>query len=124
MPQPQLEVKWVKNNQNNEWFDLLKLNLESKYFIDKKGVYVIWYVSSPSKAVRVGSGNIAERLKEHRANAEITKYSSFGPLKVTWAIVGEESIKGVETYLGRKYSPIIGGTFPSTTEISVNLIGS
>lgn len=85
-----MQVEWVKNIQNNEWFDLLRLNLDAPYFIGKRGVYVIWYVSSTSKVVRIGSGNIAERLKQHSSNYEITKYSSFGPLKVSWAIIPEQ----------------------------------
>jgi hypothetical protein len=123
------QVKWVKNTQNNEWFDFLRLNLDAPYFNNKVGVYVIWYASpSAAKAIRVGSGNISERLKEHRANQEITKYSSLGQLKVSWVVADSvqlrlDEIEGVESYLSRIYSPLVGGRFPNVTEIQINLIG-
>jgi hypothetical protein len=118
-------VTWIKNTQNNDWFDFLRLNLDAPYFLGKRGVYVIWY-SSPSiaKVVRLGSGNIAERLKNHRLNSEITKFSSLGQLKVSWIIVNEQSILGVEKYLAREYSPLVGDRSPEAVqEVVVNLIG-
>ena len=127
-----MKVEWVKNNQNNEWFDFLRLNLDAPYFIGKRGVYVIWYIGSPSKVVRVGSGNIAERLKEHRSNIEITKFSSFGPLKVSWVVANgfplidrDDQLLGVERFLAEKYSPLIGDRYPNDVlSIGINLIGA
>lgn len=121
-------VEWVKNNQNNEWFDFLRLNLDAPYFIGKRGVYAIWYVGTPSKVIKIGSGNIVERLREHRSNTEITKFSSFGPLKVTWAVINginfkEEHLMGVECFLASTYTPLIGERYPSVIPIQVNLIG-
>lgn len=121
----QLQVNWIKNSQNNDWFDLLRLNLEGSYFIGKKGVYVIWYTSPGiAKVIRLGSGNISERLKEHRSNPDIIKYSSYGQLKVSWIILDEYEMPRVEQYLSRIYSPIVGDRYPEAIEeIQVNLIG-
>ena len=122
-------VTWVKNTQNNDWFDFLRLDLESPYFVGKNGVYVIWYTApNSSKAVRVGSGIIAERLKEHRSNPEITKYSNFGQLKVSWVVIDNISffgneMEGAERYLARVYSPLIGDRFPNVPEVEISLIG-
>ncbi len=122
-------VQWVKNTQNNNWFDFLRLNLNAPYFGGKKGVYVIWY-SAPTiaKVIRLGSGILIDRLKEHRSNPEITKFSSSGQLKVSWIIADginlrESELEGVEAYLSRVYSPLIGQRFPERYEIQVNLIG-
>ncbi len=121
---PPRQVIWIKNNQNNEWFDFLRLNLDAPYFMGKRGIYVIWYTSpSIAKVVRVGSGSISERLKEHRSNPEITKFSNSGQLKVTWIIVNESDMFGIEKFLARVYSPLIGDRFPDEPEIQVNLIG-
>jgi hypothetical protein len=123
------QVNWIKNTQNNEWFDFLRLNLDAPYFSNKKGVYVVWYVSpSIAKVVRLGSGNIAERLKEHRANHEITKYSSLGQLKVSWVVADgkplfDSEIEGVEVFIAKKYSPLVGDRFPVAQEVPINLIG-
>lgn len=122
-------VTWIKNNQNNDWFDLLRLNLDAPYFYGKRGVYVIWYTSpAAAKVIRVGSGNIAERLKAHRANNEIIRYSAYGQLKVAWIIVDnvtvfEKEILGIEAYLAKAYSPLVGDNFPNALLVPVNLIG-
>lgn len=123
-------LHWVKNEQNNEWFDFLRLNLEAPYFNGKRGVYIIWYTSSisgTSKVIRVGQGDIGDRLREHRNNPDITKYSSLGQLKVTWALVNninffEGDLNGVEAYLSAIYEPLIGERFPFAQKISVNPI--
>ena len=120
-------VQWVKNDQNNEWFDFLRLDVNSPYFIGKRGVYAIWYVGNPSKIIKVGSGNIGERLREHKLNTEITKFSSFGQLKVTWAITDginfrENQILGVECFLANTYTPLIGERYPNVAPEPVNPI--
>lgn len=123
-------LHWVKNVQNNEWFDFLRLNLNAPYFSGKIGVYIIWYTSSisgTSKVIRVGQGDIGDRLREHRNNPDILKYSSSGVLKVTWALVDnisfhESDLNGVEAYLSEVYEPLIGDRFPYVSQISVNPI--
>lgn len=120
---PDLNINWVKNQNNNQWFDFLRLNLDSPYFQDKEGVYVIWYAGpSEAKVIRIGQGHIATRLKEHRSNPEITKYSNYGQLKVSWAIVDSQYRDGVEAFLFDSYNPLIGERSPSARPISVDLL--
>lgn len=122
------EVKWIKNNQNGEWFDFLRLNLEAPYFNNKVGVYAIWYTSpSSAKVIKVGSGNISERLKDHRSNQEITKYSSLGNLKVSWVVADSNPLlpseaQGAEVFLANKYRPLVGDRFPNVVEVPISLI--
>lgn len=123
-----LNVYWVRNTQTNQWFDFLRLNLNAPYFVNKEGVYIIFY-SSPSEArvIRIGSGNLKERLEEHRKNPAILEYSRLGQLKVTWVVadnnpLSHEQLLGVEAYLARIYSPISGDRYPTVTEIPVNPI--
>lgn len=121
--QPQLQVNWVKNSNNNQWFDLLRLNLNASYFQNKEGVYVIWYVGpGGAKVIRVGQGHIGLRLQEHKTNPEIVRYGTYGQLKVSWAIVDKQFRDGVEAFLFDRYSPLIGERSPSAQPISVNLI--
>ncbi len=121
--EPQLILNWVKNSNNNQWFDLLRLNLESSYFNNKEGVYIIWYAGPiEAKVIRLGQGNIGDRLREHRTNPEIVRYSHYGQLKVTWAIVPSQYRDGVEAYLFESYNPLIGEKSPAAQPISVNLI--
>lgn len=124
-------LHWVKNERNSEWFDFLRLNLDSPYFINKRGVYVIWYTSplvGSSKVIRLGQGDIGDRLREHRSNPDIVEYSKLGQLKVTWALIDnlnffEGDLNGAEAYLADFYAPLIGERFPFVQGISVNPIG-
>ncbi len=124
-----LKVVWQKNAQNNEWFDLLRLDLSSAYFTaGKKGVFVIWYVGAPSNRVlKVGSGIILEQLKNLKSNPTILDYSKNGSLKVSWVAVNEalkeSDMLGVEAFLYDSYKPVLGERTSTGTSIPINLIG-
>lgn len=122
-----LNVIWQKNNQNNEPFDLLRLDLSSPYFSGKKGVFVVWCITSPSsKVIKIGSGNLLEQLKNARSNPLVLQYSKNGPLKVSWIAVNgvlkEEQMLGVEAFLYDIYNPLLGEK-NSSKPIKVKLIG-
>lgn len=107
----QLNVVWQKNAQNNEWFDFLKLNLESQYFQQgRKGVFMIW--NAGGRVIKIGSGNLLEQLKNLRSNPLILDYSKHGPLKVAWVAVNgvlkEEQLPGAEAFLQASYLPLLG----------------
>lgn len=108
-----MDLKWIKCT-NDVWCDLQNLNLSSEHFNDLKGVYIIW---SGEKVIRLGSGIIKDRLKEHRDNPEINKHPN---LKVTWAQVNGNQMEGVEKFLSDKLSPMVGDRFPSRIPIEVN----
>lgn len=118
-----ITVQWAKNAANGEYLDLLRLDLGSAYFAAPRyGVYMIWYASpGGAKAIRVGQGNIAERLKAHRVDPQITSYSSYGPLKVSWVLVGDDTdvLNGVEAFLYDYYKPLVGERIPGVTAIEV-----
>lgn len=86
------------------------------------GVYVIWHEGQPSRVVKVGQGDIRNRLTSHRNDKSITKYNISGVLRVTWAIVPVAQRDGVERFLGDCYKPLIGDRFPNATPIKVNLV--
>ena len=123
-----VSVVWMKNSQNGQWFDLLRLNLDSSYFENKEGVYVIWYTNSTAaKVIRIGQGLIGMRLREHKSNPQVRQYENFGALKATWAVADgvqltKNELDGVENFLADTYNPIIGERFPEVLPISVNLI--
>ncbi|WP_320019181.1 hypothetical protein [Labilibaculum manganireducens] len=110
-----ININWGKCNPNNSWCGLLNLNLDHEVFSELKGVYIIW---SGDKTVRIGSGIIQNRLKEHRENPEILAYNN---LMVTWAQVNGNQMEGVEKYLADTLNPLVGERFPDRTPIEVNL---
>lgn len=110
-----LSLSWGKCTPNNSWCGLKNLNLDHEVFNDLKGVYIVW---SGQTVVRLGSGIIKNRLREHRENPEIIAYPN---LYTTWAQVNANQMEGVEKYLADCLNPAIGDRFPDRNPIQVNL---
>lgn len=114
-------VKWKKCGDDAHWCDFFKLDLRKDLGGDA-GAYLIFYLGSAQengRVVRVGQGNVAERLASHRQDPKVTAYKSKG-LLVTWAIVHGQQQDGVEKYLSDFFDPLIGERFPNRVPIEVN----
>lgn len=116
-----MDLQWIKC-QDDVWCKLNTVNLHHKHFDSMSGVYIIWHGGSAPATVRVGQGNIRQRLTEHRVDPEIQKYEPEG-LYVTWAFVSSQSCDGVERYLAWKLQPKVGERYPDPVagQIIVNL---
>jgi hypothetical protein len=84
------------------------------------GVYLIWHGGANPRWVRVGQGNIKERLSVHRNDPQILAYRPHG-LFVTWAAVPAAQLDGVEAYLFDQCKPLVGERCPDCNVIPVNL---
>lgn len=109
-------LKWIKSTSGT-WLSLSNVDLSS---VTSHGVYVIWHSGNPSVVVRVGQGNIKDRLQSHRLDSEITAYASKGTLKVTWATVPANQMDGVEQYLVDTWHPLVADAYPDAPPIVVN----
>lgn len=112
-----MKVTWVKC-EGDTWCSFSRVDLSN---VRTSGVYVIWKPGTDGTVIRVGQGDIAERIADHRRDSEITSYGS--DLLVTWASVASQYLDGVERFLADKYSPLVGDRFPIATPIAVNLPG-
>lgn len=111
-------LQWVKCREDN-WCPFSTVNLK---LIDAYGVYVIWQPSlEGGNVIRVGQGDIADRIAMHRDDPEIIAYEP--GLRVTWAAVDWPFVDGVERYLGNTLRPAVGTHFPEEDPIPVNLPG-
>src|SRR5690348_6547182 len=108
-------LTWVKC-QGDVWCSLLNVNLAN---VQTTGVYIIWHGGNPARVVRLGQGDIADRLTEHRAEPDILAYRQHG-LYVTWAAVPAYQLDGVERYLANQWPPLVGDRFPNAQPIAVN----
>ncbi len=115
-----LTVTWVKCGENHEWCSLEGVNLKNVY---TEGVYVIWHGGEKPHIVRIGQGDVADRLSAHRNDPAILKYAKQGRLFTTWASVPAAQRDGIERYLADQYTPLIGDAFPEVLPIEVNLLG-
>lgn len=111
-----LSLMWVKSKAGT-WLPLETSQLSG---VTDGGVYVIWHGGQPSRVVRVGQGDIADRLKCHRAEPKILAYRTSGTLFVTWASVSALQRDGVERYLADTWRPLVGDAFPNALPIPVN----
>jgi hypothetical protein len=115
-----MNLNWIKC-VGDQWCDFLKVNLTHNHFNDLEGVYIIWHGAPNPSTVRVGQGNIRERVTAHRLDPEILKYTETYSLYITWARVDFASKDGVENYLFNKLKPRLGERCPDCEAISVNL---
>lgn len=116
-----LAVNW-EQCQGGVWCSLATLNLDHSHFNGLEGVYVIWRAID-RKAVRVGQGIVADRLRAHRSDRSILAHDGGGSLLVTWARLSAAYRDGVERYLATALTPIVGSAFPDVLAIQVNLPG-
>lgn len=114
-----LAVTWIKSKANT-WLEFETFNLES--CLTDPGVYAIWHEGQPPWTVRVGQGDVKDRIGAHRVDPRILAYRSYGAgLFVTWAAVQAAYLDGVERYLADQLRPLVGGRFPNVTPTPVNL---
>lgn len=112
-----MTLNWIKCGDDHHWCSLEDLILSSA---KSDGVYIIWHEGNPARVVRVGQGDVSERLCCHRAEPEITGYSRYGKLRVTWAAVPAHLRDGVERYLADQWKPLVGDCYPAVAPIAVN----
>lgn len=114
-------VTWVKCDQDS-WCSFDRVNLTNVTTI---GVYVIWHTGSSSRVVRVGQGDVADRILDHRNDPAVTRYRANGGLFVTWAAVPKKADRdGIERYLANHYKSLVGDAWPNVLPIPVNLPGA
>ena len=113
-----MQVTWNKCGTDNHWCSLENLSLDS--IGDVSGVYIIWHEGNPGRVVRVGQGDIEDRLCSHRNDQEVLAYRNHGTLRVTWASVSSNYRDGVERHLSDRWSPLVGDAFPDALPIAVN----
>jgi hypothetical protein len=111
-----LNLSWVTCGDDKHWCSFETVNLDK---VTAVGVYIIWHRGNPGRVVRVGQGDVADRLLDHRNDSEIMAYKKHG-LLVTWASVPSHQRDGVEAYLAEKWDPLVGDRFPDVTPIAVN----
>jgi hypothetical protein len=113
-----LNLTWIKSTANEWlWFETFDLGSVGK----TTGVYVIWHGGQTPRTVRVGQGNIVDRITAHRGDQQILAYRSYGGLVVTWAAVPAASLDGVERHLADQLLPLVGDRHPNVVPIPVNL---
>ena len=112
-----LQLNWMRCGDSKQWCSFQNVDLSHPHFKGLSGVYIIFYQGSPGKVVRVGQGDIADRLTRHRNDPEVTRYKD---LLVTWASVPANQLDGVEKYLADIFDPLVGDRFPDRRPIQVN----
>lgn len=113
---PQMKLKWKKTY-------LLPDSWARDIPREAFGVYVIWLrlPSGMKMAIRVGQGQVYERLSKHRKDREIIRDYTLNRVLATWARVKRKNADGTERWLGEKLEPCVCERLPKATMIKVNL---
>jgi hypothetical protein len=115
-----ITLQWVSPG-GDQWFRLETVDLTN---VMTSGVYVIWHDGTPGRVVRLGQGDIAERLTAHRNDPEIVACSRAGTLRVTWAYAPANQRDGIERYLADQLKPLFeddgGQSLPMAVPMAVN----
>ena len=116
-----MNLLWLKC-ENNAWCSLHGVDLSHSYYDNFVGIYIIWYWDNFGNpiTVKVGQGNLRERLTAHRSDPRIQQYAHLN-LLVTWTAIPSYLLDGVEAYLGKVLKPRVGSLFPNTKPIPVEL---
>ena len=116
-----MNLLWLKC-ENNAWCSLRDVDLSHSYYDNFVGIYIIWYWNKFGEAVtiKVGQGNIRERLKAHNTDPQIQAYAHLN-LLVTWTSLPSNLLDGAEAYLGKVLKPRVGSLFPDAKPIPVSL---
>jgi len=89
-----LVLDWGTCGKDQHWCDLEHLTLPLKN--NQEGVYIIWIDSDPPATVRVGQGDISDRLANHRKDKKILDCLGDGQtLRVTWATAPKSQWDGI-----------------------------
>ena len=112
-----LAVTWA--HPPGQWWDL---EYAASFSPTIDGVYIIGR-DSDGRCIKVGQGNIHDRLKAHHRDRAITSAARGATLRVTWCAVHAHLRGGVERFLGEHYKPLVAERFPDTRVIRVNLPG-
>lgn len=120
--QPTINLFWAKGKKN-AWCSLNQVDFSHSYYDNFEGfIYIIWYWNKFGEAVtiKVGQGNIRERLKAHNTDPQIQAYAHLN-LLVTWTSLPSNLLDGAEAYLGKVLKPRVGSLFPDAKPIPVSL---
>lgn len=111
-----MQINWVNCGENGCLLKQPNLPVPNA-----DGVYVISHGGRHPRIIRVGKGNLAERIAAHRRDPQTLAFEQYGELYVTWAEVHPSLLDGVELYLARNLRTLYGERFPETDPIEVPL---
>ena len=92
------------------------------------GVYIIWADTNPRTILKVGSGQIKNRLQEHINDPKVQPYKRHS-LYVTWATIPwgytinlsideyTDTLRGIEKFIGIIYPPKLTERLPVNVDL-------
>ena len=109
-----------------DWYPLDDPNEIALGYAFNGGVYIICRKETlttpgPLTVLRIGEGDVENRLNVHKNDKEILSYGPLSTLTVAWMPEDDEDTrKGIEKYLADKLKPLLG-RYPDVEPIPVTL---
>ncbi|HBC47759.1 MAG TPA: hypothetical protein DCZ43_11990 [candidate division Zixibacteria bacterium] len=113
-------LTWGICGRGEHWCDLLNLNLDSDFFKNLVGVYIIWHGGMAPLTICVGQGLIRDKLAVHRIDPKILQYKP-NSLFVTWAEVAKSNCDSVEAYLVQILKPLYSDSTYHSVPVPVTM---
>lgn len=100
-------VKWGKCT-GSEWCNLFKLNTAHEYFVEREGIFVIWYTTDEGEisTLFVGAGNLSKEINEIKTDKAILAFESYNVI-VSWAEFSKSKFTAAVSSLTKELSPVI-----------------
>ncbi len=114
-----MSVLWHKC-KGGMWCDLFQLDLEHEYLQDIDGIYIIWIANENRTILKIGSGDIANELKNEIKDLAIQAFSHLGVF-VTWAEVSSFKRDGYLAYLYNVLNPKLPVKLPRVIPFKINI---
>lgn len=121
-----MKLHWQTDFFNNSLID--NPRLEFPWGLSVTGNYIIWADTHPQTIIKVGSGEIKNRLREHINDPKIQLYKRYN-LYVTWATIPwgywlnvstdeyTDTLRGIEKFIGIIYPPKITERLPVNVDL-------
>ena len=121
-----MTLQWDTDSFNSTLID--DPRLEFPWGLSLTGIYIIWAETTPHTILKVGSGQIKNRLREHINDPKVQPYKRHS-LYVTWATIPwgywldlpideyTDTLRGIEKFIGFIYPPKLTERLPVNVDL-------
>jgi hypothetical protein len=109
-----------KTLDSHNWTSFVDLDLQDSRLEGVTGIFFIWSRDLPyPQSIRIGQGNIRDRLIEMRNDPEVMAYQDKHPY-VAWCSPPQSQIDGIITFMYQERPPLVPAPYPQAAPIVAN----
>ncbi len=110
-------IDWYRC-KGNVWCQLNRVDQHHKNLEGVEGIYIVWYGFIEDKnIVKIGSGNITNKITELQKDIAIQAFNNFG-LFITWAEAPKGKFNSIVAFLNQTLKPKIPEASPKVLTVA------